>query len=260
MRLSCISSNVAIGNPRSVAKQRGLTLIELVVVLAVLVALVGLVLAFFPDILRRASSSTSSSSAQDIARTLQVKYTSSLTYGDGYDNFAPSAGTLSTALASTNGITADVVTDAADVAALNSAGLTTVYNFTGTNTFTLTRSALALAASTPVARVDTNSAAGLNLVISMLGARTNQMTNQTFYLFGLGKVCSAVGPGSTMQEAPIRTGENAFENPANKYGHYGVVFVTEPAGSGRKAYLLGAVAMAFDGLRSASDSLQQYYQ
>lgn len=257
-------SNHSIGIPshelQQRSRQRGLTLIELVVVLAVLVALVGLVLAFFPDILRRASSSTSSSSAQDIARTLQVKYTSSLTYGDGYDNFAPSAGTLNTGLASTNGLTAGTVAGASDLSALNAAGLTTVYNFTGTNTFQLTRASVALAAATPVARVDTNSATGLNLVLSMLGARTNELGNQTFYVFGLGKVCSAVGPGSTMQEAPVRTGENAFENPANKYGHYGVVFVTEPAGSGRKAYLLGAVALAYDGLRSASDSLQQYYQ
>lgn len=247
-------------NPSSRRHSRGLTLIELVVVLAVLVALVGLVLAFFPDILRRASSSTSSSSAQDIARTLQVKYTSSLSYGDGYDNFAPSSGNLNTGLASTNGLTAGTVGGASDLAALNSVGMTTVYNFTGTNTFQIVRSAVTLTATTPVALVDTNSATGLNLVLSMLGARTNNLTNQTFYVFGLGKVCTAVGPGSTMQEAPVRSGENAFENPANKYGHYGVVIATESSGSGRKAYLLGSVALAYDGLRSASDSLQQYYQ
>ena len=47
---------------------RGLTLIELVVVLAILVALVGLVLAFFPGLLGRASRSTSASSTQDVAR------------------------------------------------------------------------------------------------------------------------------------------------------------------------------------------------
>lgn len=245
---------------RQQRKSQGLTLIELVVVLAVLVALVGLVLAFFPDILKRASSSTSTSGAQDIARTLQVKFTSSLTYGDGYDNFAPSPGTLNTALSSTNGLTAGTVGGASDLAALNAAGITTVYNFTGTNTFQLTRAAASLGASTPVALVDTNSTTGLNLVLNMLGARTNALGTQTFYVFGLGKVCTAVGPGSTMQEAPVRTGENAFENPANKYGHYGVIFVTEPAGSGRKAYLLGSVALAYDGLRSASDSLQQYYQ
>ena len=53
---------------------RGLTLIELVVVLAILVALAGLIIGNFPSLLRKASGATSANTIQDIGRAQNGKF------------------------------------------------------------------------------------------------------------------------------------------------------------------------------------------
>lgn len=64
----------------------GLTLIELVVVLAVLVALAGLIIGNFPGIIRKASRSSSATSVQELSRAVQYSYTTTLKYPTGYDS------------------------------------------------------------------------------------------------------------------------------------------------------------------------------
>jgi len=60
------------------ARRRGLTLIELVVVLAILVALAGLIIGNFPSLIKKASRSTGSASVGDIDRAVQIAYTTRL--------------------------------------------------------------------------------------------------------------------------------------------------------------------------------------
>ena len=55
------------------ASARGLTLIELVVVLAILVALAGLIIGNFPSLLKKASGSTSANTIQDIGRAVSIR-------------------------------------------------------------------------------------------------------------------------------------------------------------------------------------------
>jgi len=245
---------------KQAVRTRGLTLIELVVVLAVLVALVGMVLAFFPDIVRKASASTSANTSKDIGRTLQIKFTTQQTYGNGYDNLAAGAAALADGLVgygpfrnATNLVIAKPTTQ--DVTAFQSVGISGLYSVAGTNTFSLTRVAQPLADTLDVVTLAPTAPSILSLAPDAVS-----VTNRVYYLFGLGQPCTAVGPGG-FQDAPVRAGEVAIDNPVQRYGHYGVIFMTEPGAiaNTRRVSLLGVVALAYDGIRPVSTSLQSYY-
>ena len=64
-----------------------------------------------------------------------------------------------------------------------------------------------------------------------------------------------------MQDAPVRAGSLANENPASSYQRYGLVFMVDdsPTGTGRTARFLGAVAFTAGGIQTAEGNLQGYY-
>jgi Tfp pilus assembly protein PilE len=238
-----------------------LTLIELVVVLAILVALVGLVLAFFPGLLGRASRSTSASSIQDVARAVQINYTSRLTYGTGYDSVLDSAGTalfskLTPLAAAQMGL---VTLDAADASALNAVGITNVFHLNAgiaddaTFNVTIATSPIAVADGLQVAAITTSTIQNL-----VRGNYTPQGTTTRYVVFGLNKAASIVGGNSILQDAPVRSGANANENPTTSYQRYGLVFLIDGTAT-RTARFLGAVAFSSTGITTAEGNLQEYY-
>lgn len=242
---------------------RGLTLIELVVVLAILVALVGLVLAFFPGLLGRASNSTSASSAQDIARAAQINYTTSLSYGTDYDSLIDNAsGTAIYPL-----LPAPVLTQldeypltADDVTALARLGITSVRhlnaNIPNDATFNVSSAtSTALAASVNVARV----AAAATTVQDALRGNVTPGAGPIYIVLGVNKFASIVGVGRLLQDAPVRAGASATENPATSYQRYGLAFLLDGAGAARTARFLGAVSFTASGIATAEGNLQQYY-
>lgn len=238
---------------------RGLTLIELVVVLAILVALVGLVLAFFPGLLGRASRSTSASSIQDVARAVQINYTSQLTYGSGYDSLLNAGGAAlysGLTVAASNQL-ARVVLPAADASALNALGINTIYHLTATATdatfnVTQTGTPITVTANVPVASITDGTVQGL-----VRGNYTVQGTG-VYVVLGVNKAASIVGGNSILQDAPVRSGANANENPTTSYQRYGLVFLIDGT-STRTARFLGAVAFASSGITTAEGNLQEYY-
>lgn len=249
------------------AKRRGLTLIELVVVLAILVALVGLVVSLFPGLVARASRSTTASSLQDVARAVQINYTTTLGYGSGFDSLLNSGGAnvYSGLTAASSNQIARVTLSANDAAALNSAGISAVYHMTqvtGSNpdaTFTvsITNSPVTIAASAPVAVLDATQA---SLLQSVRGSYVPRGT-AVYPVFGLNKYSTLVGPQGVMQDAPVRAGSTAIENPASSYQRYGLVFLVDDSGpnSTRSARFLGAVAFTAGGIQTAEGNLQGYY-
>ena len=76
---------------------RGLTLIELVVVLAILVALAGLIIGNFPNLIKKASGSTSANTIQDISRALNARFTTKNSYASGYDSLLGTVGSAAAA-------------------------------------------------------------------------------------------------------------------------------------------------------------------
>jgi prepilin-type N-terminal cleavage/methylation domain-containing protein len=114
---------------RSQVATRGLTLIELVVVLAILVALAGLIIGNFPGLINKAVGATSANTLQDIGRSLQAQYITKNTYGTGYDSLLDSTGIAFSSLppgcTDPNQLTVATLT-APDATALTNIGLTNV--------------------------------------------------------------------------------------------------------------------------------------
>ncbi len=239
-----------------------MTLIELVVVLAILVALVGLVLAFFPGLLGRASSSTSASSAQDIARAAQINYTTTLSYGTDYDSLidATTGNTLYTLIpAPALAQLAAYTLTADDVAALARLGINSVRHLNtvaGDATFNVSSTtSTALATGGSVARV----AAAATQVQTALRGNVVEGAAPVYMVFGVNKFASIVGVGRLLQDAPVRAGASATENPATSYQRYGLAFLVDGTGAARTARFLGAVSFTATGIATAEGNLQQYY-
>jgi len=241
---------------------RGLTLIELVVVLAILVALVGLVLAFFPGLLSRASKSTSATSIQDIAKAVQINYSTQLTYGSGYDSLLNAGGAelySKLTLAVSNQLNR-VTLSATDSAALTALGVNNIYHMTATATdatfnVTQTGSSIAVSANVPVAAIKSTETA---LLAAVRGNYTPQGT-PVYVVLGVNKGATIVGSNSILQDAPVRAGADANENPTTSYQRYGLVFLIDGTTPARTARFLGAVAFGSAGITTAEGSLQGYY-
>jgi len=238
------------------ASARGLTLIELVVVLAILVALAGLIIGNFPSLLKKASGSTSANTIQDIGRAISIRYTTKGWYPDGYDNIV--GATLPTA-AGTNLNTTAIT--AADVTALASIGVSNVVALltpavAGDATWSVSTYAnlFPIAATTNLSTLKTTTPIYTNLV-------PNQTiyTSPLVYVFGLGKLCNLVGPDNTLLEAPTRTGASDQESSQNYYQRYCIAFLVDGSGSNRKARFMGVIAPTASGF-DVTDSATKTYQ
>lgn len=245
-------------NPRLSA--RGLTLIELVVVLAILVALAGLIIGNFPSLLRKASGSTSANTLQDIARAMSIQYTTRGSYASGFDSLIETDGTTLARLpdAAKAGITATAVSG--DLAALQALGIKQVCNLIP---YPATAPDATWSVSTNANLVSLVAGTRLALANSALFGRliptTNSLgLNPQVWILGVGKVCTLIGPDSTLLEAPTRTGSSEADNSANYYQRYCVSFLVDgPAGS-RRARFLGAVAPAASGFELTEDAQKMY--
>jgi prepilin-type N-terminal cleavage/methylation domain-containing protein len=247
---------------------RGLTLIELVVVLAILVALVGLVLAFFPGLLSRASKSTSATSIQDIAKAVQINYSTQLSYGSGYDSLVNSGGAavFTKLTANAKAQVAVHTLTVNDAIALKGLGINVVYhlldNIDGDATFGVTELATqnAVASGLKVAEITDPAVRTKIRGNTTVGTGTANAAPH-YVVLGVNKGATIVGSSSILQDAPVRAGADANENPTTSYQRYGLVFLLDGADGAttRTARFLGAVAFGSAGITTAEDSLQGYY-
>jgi len=240
------------------ASARGLTLIELVVVLAILVALAGLIIGNFPNLIKKASGSTSANTIQDISRAMNARFTTKNSYGAGYDSLLNPAGTVFASLppGCTNAVQlSPLALTALDAAALVSLGITNVYNLAVVTDATWT--VADAAATTTVATGAKLATAGTTLAAKLLGDRTNYLVTPTIYLFGVGKRTTLVGPDGTLLEAPTRTGTTDTENSQNFYQRYVVAFLIDGTAT-RTARFLGTLAPTTLGFSVTDDATQLY--
>ena len=255
------------------AKQRGLTLIELVVVLAILVALAGLIVANFPGVITRAHTATCATHVADINKIMQYSYTTSLKYPSGFDSLLNS-GTdtlfdklpghaVGTPVGGTNNIVAGQL-EAGEALALAAAGVTNSYNL-DPNASDATWSA------TDLSSQNSFLSGTPNVALVPIGYATNVWpnlaqtlsTNTTtkFVIFGVGSGCTAVGPGHLMQEAPTHFGDNANMNPQENYQRIAVVFrVDTDNGGNSTASFVGAGALHDDSIGTSEGDIHDYYQ
>lgn len=253
-------------NFSSRASTRGLTLIELVVVLAILIALAGLIIGNFPSMLRRASSATAANTIQDIGRAVGSKFQLESVYGDSYDNLFDNTDltkiTLPTlAAGELLGAGASAI-GTSELAALNKAGIVNVIKPIPFVLGTTPDATWAVAAGlSPVVLTDTSvvGTANLTLQAKLIPNNATWGAITKVVIFGVGKNATIVG-NSALLEAPTRTGTSVNDAATTHYQRYCVAFVihTPPGTSTLRATFLGALAPTVDGFQLTEDNQATY--
>lgn len=268
---------VATPGPRS-RRRRGLTLMELVVVLTILAALAAIMIPLFPNLLRRAHKATDATQTSEVSKAVQLYWAVNIGFPDEWDlmtvstgttapDFLPNdAGTPFGGAATVGNLTA------AQVSALNRVGVTNGHHFVATlgaaNHPTLNpysapvTTPTPLSATTPVFLID-NASTNIPIEIQNIIAR-NIAAGDTprFVVFGVGTRSQMVG--NVMQNAPTSVPQNKDFTPATHYSRVGVIFqvagtgIDTPGGTNR-AKFLGAVALEDDELESTEKDLVNYY-
>lgn len=251
-------------------RRRGLTLIELVIVIAILTVLGGLVVQTLPNLLKRTHLSKCSDTISTLNRTWGESFALNMKYPDRYDSLLDTSGTASTKLST--GLAALITTTTltpAEVKALNSIGIRNVVDLNpaavdvtydcaplGAARRTIDGGSVAMLQSPGVGTSITWNANPLKL------RRHLETTDTVKYLvFGIGSNCTAIGAGKLMQEAPVHFGADDTINPSTVYQRYLAVFSVATSTTGTVTARFEAMAgNDTEGPSSAEDHIRQYYE
>jgi len=253
---------------RNPHRNRGLTLIELVVVLTILVALGSLLVPVLGSMLARTHMAKCSTTIPEITKLIQTQYAATLKLPNTWDSLLESGGASLFADLPGNGnlggqaSTYSLTTD--DVDALAGVGITNVVdvdaNFDSLNDD-------ATIDSFPSGLTPRDLAVGGNLV-ELTPADVEAAfflpagTADAYILFGLGNNSSlvGVGAGNPLNEAPTHFGDTAEFNPADVYQRYGVVIGLVGAADEREAVLIGACAIHGGGIENAEEHRKEFWE
>ena len=250
----------------------GLTLIELVIVIAILTVLGGLVVQTLPNLLKRTHLSKCSDTISTLNRAWGESYALNTKYPDRYDSLLATDGTKFSKL--TPGLTTLVTPTTltpAELKALNSIGIRNVVDLdTAAVNVTydsaplgVTRRTLDGSGSVAMLSLPGSGDSALWDANPLKLRRHLETTDTVKYLvFGIGANCTGVGAGKLMQEAPVHFGADDTINPNNVYQRYLAIFsVTTPAGGTTAVARFEAMAgNDTDGPSSAEDHVRQYYE
>jgi len=280
-------------NRTIIRNRKGLTLIELVVVMTILVALAGLLVPTFASMLTRGHTSTCSTNIGESDKAVQEyqqlygRYPNNLdALGNGstlINYFAggalnPGSGTSGTGAGSGAGgqISAYTLTQT-DITNLSNAGITAIQSMTpaavalsGSNGFDPTfnyysdyaspgpaaSNSIPVAVGTTVAQIDPTSTAGAAILNKL-----NLPLTGTYVVFGIGQRCDMVG--KTIATAPLHYGDTVPLNPEYGYERLVCVFKTQDSAAGSfftTAQLVAVGPIHDTGLGSINDELQNWYQ
>jgi len=241
-------------NYNKIARQAGMTLIELTVVLLVLVGLAGLMIPYVTGFVGKTHDATGSSNAQQIGNAI-ARYESQLgRYPKGMDSLvvdateAANGGALITysmadimgmggSTAGSYSLTATpLVTDGATVSqaaeicgSLIKSGITNIttmkdaanasFNATFDNSLGTQTVGMAMG---PAAYFCTGTIVAVMDPLEVATALNIDTTGKAYVLFGLGQASDIVG--KAIQEAPVHFAKNADMNASQAYNRFGVIF------------------------------------
>ncbi|MBA4015762.1 MAG: hypothetical protein C0483_01100 [Pirellula sp.] len=251
---------------RPASARRGLTLMELVVVMVILAALAGILLPMLPGMVTRAHSSTSATNVGEVAKAIQTHQAVYLAYPNNLDSLVTAAGALVTYLpgSASSDLTTATLTDET-LEALVGAGITTTAQMIATPAAPVgdfNPTFFPYGTDKTVIPVSTTLATGAS-VAAVTGACANRMfgtpIGATYAVFGVGSRTSM--QGKSMQEAPVHFADVSSEAPHLAYSRYGVVFQLTDATADplEKARMVGICAFHGDGLVSLNDHLSEYW-
>lgn len=260
--------------------RRGLTLIELIVVLVILVALAGILVVTLPSMLGRAHTASGATNVGEVTKFVQVYeqlYQSQPTDFDALTDttsaaipdYLPSDG--GTPL---GGQVSSLTLTAAQADALTGAGIgrlapmhpnRAAFTADSTPTFNpYSGGSVPVAAGVRVLQLTEAAVEGPSGLVSE--ADIVNTYGDVYILLGFGKRCSMIGKVTT--EPPTHFGDSADDNAANVYGRVGLVYriargtgtTGTPASADLgKAVFIGAVALHGDGIAGGGAHIEEYY-
>ena len=259
--------------------RRGLTLMELVIVLAILVAVAAIMVPLIPNLLRRSHKATDATQTSEVAKSVQLYQAAYVGYPDNFDlltdgtnypTFLPGGGT-----APFGGFTTLSPLTAAETAALQRSGVNRVQKLasaTGPAPFHPTLNPYGDPSGplgADLVTLNPGSTGTQFAVLSRAGIAAAQSTllqtelasdpTARYVVFGVGPRCSMVS--KTMQDAPTSVPQEKTFTPDNTYCRVGVVFKvsgTEVEKSER-ARFVAAVALEDDELEATEKDIVGYY-
>ena len=247
-------------------KRRGLTLMELVVVMTVMAAVAAIALPLFPNLLRRAHKVTDATQTSETAKSIQLYQGLTLSYPDGYDlltdgtdfpDYLPADdGNVFGGFVTTGTLTED------EVKALGRVGIVNVNTMAATAPNHPTMDPYDAAA--PVALDDTITVCLLDTATATANLSLKNVIDADptarFIVFGVGSRCTMVG--KTLQDAPTSVPQNAEFTPATLYSRVGVIYKVSGAEVDltERARFVGCVAMEDDELESTEKDIIGYYE
>lgn len=255
--------------------RRGLTLIELVIVIAILTVLGGLVVRTLPNMLKRTHLSKCSDTISALNKTWGESYALNTKYPDRYDSLLATDGSAFTKL--TPGLTALVTPTSlttAETTALSAIGVRNVVDLNATavdvtyDSAPLGAARRSLASGGQVAQLTAPGSASGSTPIAVawnanpLKLRRHLETTDTvkYLVFGVGPNCTAIGAGKLLQEAPVHFGADDTINPTNVYQRYLTVFSLATNAKGEVTARFEAMAgNDTDGPSSAEDHIREFF-
>lgn len=253
--------------------RRGLTLLELVVVMVILVALAGILVPLMPGMLSRARTAEQSTNAAELVKAWQIFQTTDKNhyFPDRLDSLADQSGAVYTKLpgvdvtglftvrtftelATAVSTATDTVAAATLVDRVRSIGIQNVYVMDSTTT-NATFEPYGTGVTLPTAVSVDATTKLVQLSSTVAEVKLNAPSDGVYVIFGIGQRSTIVGYGG-IASAPIHMSDEANTNPLDRYARYGVIFNLKPS----TPQFVGIVAFHSDGIATTDDAMQDYYR
>ncbi len=246
--------------------RRGLSLLELLVVLTILIALGGIVVSTLPGMLKRTQVATAASNIPEIDATIRRSgVLSQGQIGNRFDSLISGSASLDGSVpgfVGGNEFLEATNLSPAEVVALRQVGVTELIPAnaeTENATFSSHEQLpVELGSETRVCMLS----ADVAFEVLQEGWNFEPAEGAKYLVFGLGQQCSLVGAGekSAFSEAPMHYSDDREQTPKEMYSRYLLlVELISKSESVAVARYIGAAIPGRDGIHSVSKELKTYY-
>jgi type II secretory pathway pseudopilin PulG len=250
----------------------GLTLLELVVVMAILVAIAAVLVPLLPEYLGKGNQSAAATNMNELEKAIQTfratysrqpNYFDSLLDGSNeLSSLLPGAGTTA---GPAGGELVKFQLGASKSTGPNSRlsreGITAVYDLKGSSTDSQFHATLNPYGASPTSRPLENGGYIVALASSTSIPGIILDSTHKYAVFGIGKYCNLCGPDGIVKESPVY-GQHSQENtPSTVYQRFAAVYDIGPDDTNTDRYnakFIGVVAIAADRLFSCGDLVGTY--
>jgi len=247
--------------------QGGLTLIELVVVIAILCAIAGMVSSYGSGMVRKSGGAIGGASLMEVMKAVDRHRTRHGRFPDGYDSLIGAPYTIYAGIpAASRRQLRPKDLDNADRQVLRGFGITTAWMHAAPDGQAVTWQPVS---ATKALDVNVGGFAADDAAIldtsridpdTLFGRGTRKGTaNESFLVFGIGSRCSLVGPNAEMVQAPVAPAASAATDPHDFYMRLALVYRLDRADR-RPLQLLGAVAFTDTGIATSSDMARTWHR